>query len=308
LDGPAATKLKKVSGVFVNLSKLSGLFIGLIFCGSSVGFCVETVTPISKIILVVLENTSYDEALRQPFFSKLATNGALLTNYYAVSHPSQPNYVAMIAGSTMGTSNDSNVDLRGSHLGDLLEAHQKSWHAYAEQFPGNCFSGSKKNGYVRKHLPFMSFTNVQNDARRCSNITNAAHFSDDFKKNRLADFSMYIPDLNNDGHDTGAEYADQAMSALFGPLIFGKAATDGQLDMPSDYLLIVTFDEDDFFGGNHIYTVVVGAQVGAGKKLTARYNHYSLLKTIEDVFGLGNIGREDAKASTILGLFTTHSP
>src|SRR5262249_39288622 len=85
-----------------------------------------------KVFVVVLENTDYPTALAQPFLADLAPRGALLTNFFAVTHPSQPNYIAMVAGSTYGVTSSGNVTLNVSHLGDLLEASGRSWKVYAE--------------------------------------------------------------------------------------------------------------------------------------------------------------------------------
>ena len=104
-----------------------------------------------RIIVVVLENTNYDDALRQPFQSSLARNGALLTRYSGITHPSQPNYIALISGSTQGVSGNQNINLSVKHLGDLLEEKGHDWATYAEGFPGNCFTGSSYGNYVRKH-------------------------------------------------------------------------------------------------------------------------------------------------------------
>ena len=92
-----------------------------------------------KVMIVVLENADYDEALRQPFLKQLSQEGAAFTQFYAETHPSQPNYIAMISGSTQGVFSDGNVDLDAQHVGDLLEAAGKSWKVYAEDFPGAWF-------------------------------------------------------------------------------------------------------------------------------------------------------------------------
>ena len=94
--------------------------------------------PPRKIILIIFENTSYKDAVTQPFFANFADHGALLTNYFAIGHPSQPNYLAMVSGSTSNVADDGDVDLNSDHLGDLLEAKGRSWHVYAEGFPGQC--------------------------------------------------------------------------------------------------------------------------------------------------------------------------
>jgi hypothetical protein len=124
----------------------------------------------NKVLVIVFENTEYLNALKQPFFSSLTKEGALLTNFKAATHPSQGNYVAMIAGSTFNIINDKPIDINDRHLGDLLEEAKKDWKVYAEDYPGNCFTGKTSGDYARKHVPFMSFVNVQKDPARCAKI------------------------------------------------------------------------------------------------------------------------------------------
>jgi Phosphoesterase family len=124
----------------------------------------------TKMIIVVLENTNYADALQQSFLASLAKRGALLTNFTAEAHPSQPNYIALISGSTHDVTSDRNVTLDARHVGDLLEAKSLQWKVYAEGYPGNCFLGTQSGTYVRKHVPFLSFKNVQTDPSRCARI------------------------------------------------------------------------------------------------------------------------------------------
>ena len=102
-----------------------------------------------KVVVVMFENASYDEAVAQPFFAKLAKDGALLTNLHAETHPSQPNYVALIAGQFAGVKGDAPVTLNYRHLGDGLEDAGKTWKVYAQNFPGNCFLGASSGSYAR---------------------------------------------------------------------------------------------------------------------------------------------------------------
>jgi acid phosphatase len=252
---------------------------------------------ITKIMTVMLENTNYEDALRQPFLASLASRGALLTRFAAEAHPSQPNYIALISGSTFGVTSDANISLDGRHIGDLLEAKSRQWKVYAEGYPGNCFLGSSAGNYVRKHIPFLSFRNVRNDPARCARIVNASELTSDVRDGKLPDYSLYVPDLKNDGHDSGVAYADRWLSATFGPLLEDPRFTRG-------LLLIVTFDESKgyVFGGNHVVTILLGEVVARGTILDASYNHYSLLRLVEDEFGLGSLGQGDAHAAVITGL------
>jgi hypothetical protein len=245
-----------------------------------------------KVMILVFENSDYEDALKQPFFAKFAKDGTLLTNYHGATHPSQGNYIALIAGDMLGVTDDYDFNLDGNHVGDLLEAKGKTWRVYAEDFPGNCSLRSVSGRYARKHNPFISFKNIQQNPSRCRNIVNASTLQSDIQNGTLADYSFYIPNLNNDGHDTGVGYADKWFSRTFGPLIQDPRFMNGML-------LVATFDEGEDDPTNHIYTVLLGAGVKANVTFNKNVNHYSLLRMIEDGFGLGTLGRKDAQAETI---------
>ncbi len=245
-----------------------------------------------KVVLMIFENSSYDEAMAQQVLSQFAQSGALLTNYHAVGHPSQPNYVALIAGSRSGVSSDRPVTLDVPHLGDLLEQHGKTWRVYAQAYPGNCYLGAQSGTYARKHVPFLSMKDVQSDPTRCANVVDDSNFASDLQSGNLPDFSLFIPDLNNDGHDTSVSYAANWFSSYFGPLLSAPAFS-------KDTLLILTFDEDDHSEGNQVYTVLYGASVAPGATSSAAYTHYSVLRTIENQFGLGTLGQNDDSAAPI---------
>lgn len=244
------------------------------------------------VMIVVLENTDYANALAQPFLGDLAAHGALLSNFFAETHPSFPNYVAMTAGSTYGLSSNDEVTLDVSHIGDLLEAAGRTWKVYAEGYPGNCFLGSTAGAYARRHVPFLSFHNVQTNPARCQRIVNASVLASDIANGTLPDYGFYVPDVNNDGHDTNVAFADHWLAQTFGPWLEDPRFMDGML-------FVVTFDEGSPSGSNHIYTVLYGRAVVPGSVSTSRYDHYSLLRTIEDVWNLGTLGQQDVEASAI---------
>jgi hypothetical protein len=264
--------------------------VAILFLSTSMAFA----TP-QKVVVVILENTSYSEAINEPFLGKLAKAGTLLTNFRGVTHPSQPNYIAMVGGSTLGVSGNGSANLSAKNLADLLEAKGLSWHVYAENFPGRCFSGSTSSGgYARKHNPFMSFTDITKNPARCANITNEATFLNDFRTGRLANYTMYVPNLNNDGHDTGAAFADSWMAKTFSSILSDPVAM-------KDTLFVATFDEDDGGNGNQVYTVLYGPDVKSGLQISASYTHYNLLATIESLFQLGTLGMNDLNSMPIAG-------
>jgi len=247
---------------------------------------------IQKIVMVVLENTDYEDAVTQPFLKQLAAKGALLNNYSAVTHPSQPNYIAMIAGDTLGVTDDENVTLNGSHLGDLMEAGKKTWKSYAEGFPEKCFLGANSGRYYRKHVPFLSFASVQKNPTQCAKIVNGNKFIPDVETHSLPNFSFYTPDIYNDGHDSGIAYADRWLSDFFQKL----TKTPNVLNYT---LFIVTFDEGSNNRNNRVATLLMGAGIQEGATSDRAYNHYSLLKTIENIYGLSHLGKQDQSAIAI---------
>ena len=251
-----------------------------------------------KAMVIVLENTDYEEALKQPFLSELARQGARFTNFSAEGRPSQPNYIAMIAGDTMGVTTNDNVDLEGPHLGDLLEAQGRSWKVYAEDYPGNCYLGATSGKYARRHVPFLSFTNVSRNPARCARVVDGRALDQDFASGRgLPDFSLYIPNNNNNGHDTNPAYADRWLRNTF-----GKKLQDPSF--MADLLVVVTFDESKPENGSkRIYTVFLGPGVIPGSAVAYPANHINMLRTIEDAWGLGTLHRKDAQARSVTGIW-----
>lgn len=286
-----------------------------VLCASTSGAPKNNAVPkFKKVVLVLFENENIDRPLSQPFFTKLAHEGALLKNYHAVAHPSVPNYIALTSGDTQGVTGDSDYDLNVKHLGDLLEEKSKSWRNYAEDYPesstGSCFRGGRSGKYVRKHTPFMSYTNVSKTAR-CKNIVDASHFYQDVKNGTLPDFSFFTPNLDNDVHDTDITFGERWFKTTFEPLL--------ALPNFKDVLLIVTFDENECntIGPfvtpakhakckgdlNQVYTVFYGAEVRAGAVSLTHYDHYSLLTTLELGFDLTSLGKKDQSAKTITDIW-----
>ena len=243
-------------------------------------------------MIVVLENTAYERALRAPFLKQLSERGALLTHYEAVASPSQPNYLALTSGTTFGYYSDHSVDFPAKSIADLLDAKNLTWKTYAEGYPGRCFLGPRSGKYVRKHLPFLSYLPISKNPLRCAKIVNASELDQDLKNDQLPNYSLYIPDLDNDGHDTGVEYADRWLETTFGARLKDPAFI-------KDLLFVVTFDEGSSLLDHHTYAVLLGAEISPGTEITRPYNHYSLLRTIEEEFQLGTLGRHDQSAQPI---------
>lgn len=273
------------------------LFGSLLTAAFSSAAQAADVPSVRHVMVVVFENANYDSVMAAPYFARFAGSGALATNLRAETHPSQGNYVALTSGDLHGVHSDANVDLDVRHIGDLLEEAGKTWKVYAENYPGNCFKGAFSGDYARKHNPFISYLNVQNDADRCAKIVDASELDQDKNAGTLPDFMFYVPNQKNDGHDTGVDYADRWFQRRFEPLLADPRFSDGTLT-------IATYDESSLLSAtNQIYTALVGPMVQSGARYTARADHYSLLRTIELALGLGDLGGRDAAATPLSGIW-----
>jgi len=253
------------------------------------------IDAVKRVFIVVLENENFDNAFVQPTLASIADRGALLGAYYAVAHPSQPNYLALVGGATFVTGSDP-VTLPFAHLGDLLDERGVSWKAYAEDFPGNCFLGVGSGLYVRRHVPFLSFADVQSDPVRCGRVVPATQLDADLAGRNLPRFAMYVPNLNDDGHNTSVAVADAWLRARFEPLLANPEFTAGML-------FIVVFDEGRPAGPNRVYCAFLGAGVRPGSVAFTPYDHYDLLRTIEEIFHTGSLHRLDESAKVITGVW-----
>jgi phosphoesterase family protein len=255
-----------------------------------------------RVLIVALENMDYAAVARHPYFKALASQGALLTRFRGNFHPSYPNYLAMVGGRYFGTVKDQqrNLARRERTIADLLEAKGLTWRQYAEGYAGGCdrSDGQDDSLYRRKHVPFLSFDSVALDPTRCARIVPA----EEFDPRNLPNYALYAPDLCHDGHDSchkGQTRLDQAAKWLNGflsPLLADS-------DLMETTLVVVTFDESEDFTHNHVYTVLLGGMVSQGIEVANCLDHYNVLRTVEDNFGLGTLDGEDAVSTPIVGAF-----
>jgi hypothetical protein len=254
------------------------------------------VPRLAHVMTVIFENEDAEPTMAQPFFAKLAQEGVNFVDFHAETHPSQPNYLALTSGSMQGIDSDKTVDVDAKNIVDLLEAKGKTWKVYAEDYPGHCFTGTKKGRYVRKHNPFISYTNINTDAQRCAKIVDASELNADIAAGTLPDYAFYVPNMDNDAHDTDLAYANAWYAKTFGPLLQNPRFTKG-------LLLITTFDESSLTGGNVIYTSFYGEMVKPGVEYKDYADHYSILRTIEAGLGLADLGLDDASAEPFAGIW-----
>ena len=245
---------------------------------------------IKHIVVVWLENheASSITSSSMPYLDGLSNTYGRATQFTAVSHPSLPNYLALWSGSTQGVTDDGTYNLAGASISSQLTAAGVSWRSYQQNYPTTgCFTGSSKTGgidgpgvagtYVRKHNPAMSFTSVSGNATECAKVQPLAAFDPSVS------FSFISPNLCNDAHDCSLATAD-AFLAGFLPQVFNSPYW-------SSTLLVVSSDEGttNTGGGGRVFTMVARAGL-SGYTSSVAHNHYSLLRTVEDTFGVGCLG------------------
>jgi hypothetical protein len=265
-------------------------------CGvGSVGATVPKVAPPSvrvpaftHVVVVVFENheaSSISGNPDAPTFNALAHKYATLTTYDAVGHPSLPNYLALVAGSAHGIRSDcTDCVVRARNLADTLAAAGKTWKTYAEDLPYRGFTGGYSGRYAKKHDPFLYFRDVANSRARRNRVVPFPQLGRDLARHRLPDFSLVIPNLCNDMHDCSVATGDAWLRAHVVPLLRSPQLRGG--------VVFVVFDEgtSDTGGGGHIAALALGPTVRGGSRFARATNHYGLLRTIEDAWGLPRLG------------------
>lgn len=259
----------------------------------------SSVPRFSHVLVIVAENKEFGQVIgssRMPNLNRWAKQYALLKEYYAVTHPSLPNYIAMISGDYFGIQeNCLNCFVRARNLADLLEAGGRTWKTYQESLPEPGFIGYSSGTYVMRHNPFVYFESIRNDADRLrGSVVPLSHLAADLEQAELPDFAFIVPDLCNSSHDCGLEVTDAWLGKTVGSIL-NSAAFDGQS------LLVITFDEGTTdkgggassaaTGGGKVATVLISPLVKSGFGDKTTYSHYSLLKTIAASWGLEELGR-----------------
>ena len=260
-----------------------------------------------RVLIIVLENCDYKEAIADDYLHQLMQKGAYFSNFHGLFHPSYSNYLAMVAGKDIVTHFDWQVDLKNvCSIADLLVSKGLDWKNYAQgypepdelnAYPNRCYTNDRRGRYARKHVPFMSFSSIQDDEEKCSHIASAGQFDKDRKN--LPAYMFYTPDLDNDGHDTSLKFASTWLKGFLDPLLDDEA-------FMKKTLIVVTFDESRNESPaflNHIYTVFLGGMVQPDKDVKGRYNHFNVLRTIEENFGLCPLGEGDGGAKPIVGVW-----
>ena len=258
-------------------------------CGTGLGllgFAAAAANPPKQqqVVVVIEENRSFktmETSTEVPYIHRLASEGALFTDYHAITHPSEPNYVALFSGDTQGLQDDScpHTYLK-PNLAEALAAKKVSFAIYSENLPtvgfGGCASVDKL--YRRKHNPVPDFAKVPADDNRPF-----SDFPADYSK--LPTMVFVVPNMMDDMHDGTAAQADAWLNAkLDGYKLWA---------MKNHSLLIITWDEDDGADNNRVMTLVVGQDVKPGR-YAQELDHYDLLRMLTDMYGAAPVGAATA--------------
>ncbi len=238
---------------------------------------------VSHVILIVFENHERDAVIGNrdaPTFNALASRYAQALHYQALTHPSFPNYLALISGSTHGMKTDC-IDpavcpQTGPTIGAQLTRLGRSWGAYAEGYP-------RAESFDPKHVPFLYFRDTARKVRPLSALRPTA----------LPTFAFVTPNRCHDMHDCPVSTGDAWLARFVKPL----------LRQPST-LVIIVFDEgtSDTGGGGIVPLILAGSAVRPHTTIVPSINHYSLLRTVEAALGLPPLGNA-AHVSAIAGIW-----
>lgn len=265
------------------------LLLSLVSCLAATPPTRAAVLPrLAHVVVVMEENHSYSDIIGSssaPYINSLASQGALFTQSFAVTHPSQPNYLALFSGSTQGITDDScpHTFTTGNLASELLAAGL-TFTGYSESLPGAGSTACTSGEYARKHSPWVNFSNVPSSANQpFSSFPSSSNY------NALPTISFVIPNLNNDMHNGTIQQGDTWLK--------NNIDAYAQWAKQNNSLLIITWDEDDNSQNNQIPTIFVGQAVKAGS-YGETINHYNVLRTLEDMYGLAALG-DSATTSAI---------
>ena len=265
------------------------------------------VPEFQHIVTIVFENKEFGTVIgnpQMPYFNELAKSNTLLSQFYAVTHPSLPNYLAMVSGDTFGLTFDCySCSYDAPSIPDLIEASGRTWKTYQEDMPSACFDGTEYGNYAIKHNPFVYFKPIRLNAERCSrSVVPLTQLPEDLATGQLPNYVFITPNQCNDAHDCDLDVADNWLRNIMLPL---QTALDLE---GKPYLIVLTWDEGQ---GNHsccglpqeaggrIATILISPQAKTGFEDTTPYTLYSLLKTEAESWHLQYLGHA-ADAENVL--------
>lgn len=272
----------------------------------------DGVPAFRHVFIIVMENLGYRAALTLPHVAALAAQGAIATDYYAVTHPSLPNYLALTSGRTLVTSDCTACLQNVPNLASAAAAAGISWGAYMQGLPRPCFLGawSLLGLYAGKHDPFRYYTDVRNDPAQCGRIQPLPVLEAALPRGAVPRLVWITPNLCDDMHSCPRVIGDRWLGAFVPRILASPAWRNGGV-------LFITWDEAAGAdtrgccglarGGGHVLTLVFAPGLPAGERVALPYDHYSLLATVADGLGLPLLGHAADPGSQPLAAFWTRA-
>jgi phosphatidylinositol-3-phosphatase len=257
------------------------------------------------VIWIWFENHAYDAVAGSrdaPYTNRLAATCGLATNYHNITHPSLPNYIAATSGGTQGIADDcepADCSRGAASVFGQVQAAGMTWAAYDESMPAPCDlsggSGSNPSGdYAPKHNPAVYYLPLRGSCRGRDlplGTPSQGPLAGALRSGRLAAFTFVTPNLCNDTHDCPVATGDAWLARWMPAILSSAAYRTGRT------AVFVTWDEGE--GGSssacttnttdpgcHVATIVVSPSTPRGTRSALLFNHYSLLKTTEQLLGL----------------------
>jgi phosphatidylinositol-3-phosphatase len=290
------------------------LALGAAGCGTSQYQRAPTRLPVSNsasrsshLVVIVMENKEYDQVIGKssaPYINALTRRYALATNFYAVSHPSLPNYLALTAGETFGMRSDCvTCHFGGRNLVDELESARISWKAYMESMRAPCSRAEPAGGSAN---PFAYYDSVARASVRCSKIVPYPQLAGDMRSGRLPTFVWIAPNRCHDTHSCGVRTGDAYLARLVPSLLH---------DLGPHGVLFLTWDEGSSnrgccreAAGGHIATIVAGPDVRRGDRSSVPYDDYSILRTITESLHLAPLRQAACRCTKPLDALFSRRP
>ncbi len=276
------------------------LFTLLLLLTSSLAqAAINPVTPFKKVVWIWLENTSYDAMMGQRYIRNLWLNypAVRFPHVKQVSSITQANAVAMISGNDYGIQDNELIRIFTPTIVNLLESKSVAWRVYAEQYPGACYTNEGIGDYRRYRVPFLSVSQIQTDRYLCSKIVSFKFLDDDLKYGYLPDFSIAVPCLKESGAITAQNTAQNTLQNILDPILNNS-------DLLAQTTIVITTTTNTDIKKPELFTMILGNGVSDyAMTVNESYNHYNVLRTLENGFNLGHLNQNDAKAEPMLGFW-----
>ena len=277
------------------------------------------------VFVIMMENTGSDTLIgnaNAPFINSAIANFGFASNYFGVTHPSQPNYIAITSGSTHGVTNDNDVTINVPNVADQIEASGRTWKSYNQSLSlcnGNLLAHACGNQlYERKHNPFVSYQDIQTNPARMANVVDLSQLDADLASGNVPSYSFIDPDQCHDMHGRGGPSTDTCSFSHVQDLIatgdsflsewVGKIQASPAWNGNS--AIFIQWDEADFTGsgfngfgddsgccdsvsgqgGGHVVSIVISHSNHTPATSDSAYNHYSVLRTIQEGWQLDCLG------------------